>query len=77
MHSNNKAPSSLQRSSLGIPHRTPSTLVTPGGSGQIQIQRQHHAPPPSQQQQQQQQQQRVQGVISMEEGTFRISMFLS
>ena len=73
----NRAPSSLQRSSLGIPQRSLSTLVAPGGGGQVQIQRQHHAQPPPQQQQQQQQQQRVQGVISMEEGKLRMNSIIS
>jgi hypothetical protein len=67
IHNSNKVPSSLQRSllssssSLGLQHRSPSLLASGGGGGQIQTQRQHH--------EQQPQQQRVQGVISMEEGT--------
>ena len=64
---NNKAPSSLLRSSLGLQRR--SSIGGGGGGGQIQIQRQHHAQPP------QQQQQRVQGVISMEEGMSRKFIF--
>lgn len=62
IQNSNKAPLSLQRSSLGIQQRSPSLLAGGSGGSQIQIQRQHHA--------QQPQQQRVQGVISMEEGAF-------
>lgn len=73
----NKGTLSFPRSSLssGLQQSRPPSIHAGGGGGQVQIQRQqqqhHHATqqqlPP---QQQQQQQQRVQGVISMEEGTF-------
>ena len=71
----NKGTLSFPRSSLssGLQQSRQSSIHAGGGGGQVQIQRQqqqqqqHHA---TQQQLPPQQQQRVQGVISMEEGTF-------
>lgn len=70
----NKGTLSFPRSSLssGLQQSRQSSIHAGGGGGQVQIQRQqqHHHAPQQQLPPQQQQQQRVQGVISMEEGTF-------